>query len=232
MKSRSSSGMEASIFDAHHRAQAALLQQRPRTRAPGPRPLPRSRRRSRAIRRNTPCASTSQPGNRWSRNSASMALQRDEAALGPARRPCVGGRQLPEARHLGRHRHQGVERRGRRRRAQLQRQGEAEVGDEGEGVGRVDGQRRQHREQLARGTAPPAARARRCVTSSASTHASGPRRPARSRSVAPARLLVVHQVGGGGVDPRRAARPGVRPSWLSTRTPSRTWPFRPATRTM
>ncbi len=31
---------------------------------------------------------------------------------------------------------------------------------------------------------------------------------------------------------RASCSPGVSPSWLTTRTPSRTWPFRPATRTM
>ncbi|MNJ39056.1 hypothetical protein D3C77_339190 [compost metagenome] len=75
-----------------------------------------------------------------------QVFQRDVA--GPPRRRAPVRRQGPEAPHLRRHRHQGVERPVVAVSAQLQRQGEAQVGQEGEGVRRVDGHRRQHGEEL------------------------------------------------------------------------------------
>ena len=73
-------------------------------------------------------------------------FQRDESLV--PRRGAAVGRQFPEPTHLGRHRHQGVEGLGLALSLQLQRQGEAQVGQEGEGVGRIDGQRRQDGEEL------------------------------------------------------------------------------------
>ena len=75
-----------------------------------------------------------------------QALQR-QIAFAPRGRATVGG-QRPEALHLGRHGDEGVEGAVVRPPLQLQRQREAEVGQEGEGVGRVDRHRRQHGEQL------------------------------------------------------------------------------------
>jgi hypothetical protein len=97
------------------------------------------------IRRKTPRSRTSQPGNRWSKEGQ-QAFQGQEA-FAARRRASVRG-QRPEPLHLGGHRHQGVEGPVVRAPLQLQRQREAEVGQEGEGMGRVDRHRRQHGEQL------------------------------------------------------------------------------------
>ena len=49
---------------------------------------------------------------------------------------------------------------------------------------------------------------------------------------APARLLVAGEAGDRLADARQAARSGVSPSGLLSAMPARTWPLRPATRTM
>ena len=74
-----------------------------------------------------------------------QAFQGHVAALAGLRAP-VGG-QGPEALHLGRHRNQGVEGAIIAPPPQLQRQREAEVGQEGKGVGRINGHRGQNGEQ-------------------------------------------------------------------------------------
>ena len=75
-----------------------------------------------------------------------QALQRHiaGAALGRA----AVGRQRPESLHLGRDRDQRVQGPVVPPPLELQRQRKAEIGQEGEGVGRIDGHRRQDGEQL------------------------------------------------------------------------------------
>ena len=114
---------------------------------------------------------------------------------------------------------------------QLQRDREAEIGDERERMRRIDRQRRQHREDLFAGNALPArpARpwsARRPVMLSMPSaleqhHAARPGSPAGPPAAGRPRAAIA-----------RAAAPGVRPSGLLIAMPSRTWPARPATRTM
>ena len=164
------------------------------------------------IRRKTPCASTSQPGNRWSRNRLtrlSSETNRRSAACG---RCAAAGSSQNRATWAG-HRHQGVEQPAVRQPPQLQHQREGQVRDEREGVRRVDGQRRQHREELGE------ERLLQRVALGVGDLVGGDQAQALvgqfGAELAPAGLLVGHQVGGLGVDPRRAARPGVRPSWLT-----------------
>ncbi len=129
------------------------------------------------------------------------ALQREEAA-GVLAAPA--GRQFPEPVDLGRHRHERVELLVVRQTPQLQRQSEAEVGDEGERMGRIDRQRRQHWEDAAVEDLLD----RRSVgggdvlgvqEDEAVAGELGAHRP-------PDALLPGHQVAGGGVDPDQLLR--------------------------
>ena len=124
-------------------------------------------------------------------------FQRDEPLV-PRRGPAVG-RQLPEPAHLGRHRHQGVEGLGLALALQLQRQGEAQVGQEGEGVRRVDGQRRQNREQLVQelGLQPLALGLGDALAVDDLDAGDGQ----LLLQLAPAQLLFGHQFAGGDIDP-------------------------------
>ncbi len=78
-----------------------------------------------------------------------QSFERQEAARRLLRAVGLGARQLPEPGGLGRHGHQGMHLAIVGQALQLQRHAEAEVGDEGERMGRIDGQRGQDREQLA-----------------------------------------------------------------------------------
>ena len=86
-------------------------------------------------------------GEQMVEEEADQRLERHEAALGLAATGPLR-RQLPEARDLGRDRHQRVEHPSVGQPAQLQHQRKRQVRDERERVGRVDGQWGEHREEL------------------------------------------------------------------------------------
>ncbi len=108
-------------------------------------------------------------------------------------------RQFPEAPHLRRHRHQRVEGLGLALALQLQRQGESQVRQEGEGVRRVDRQRRQHGEQLVQelGLQPFALGLGDAVAIDHLDAGGGQ----LLLQLAPAKLLFGHQFAGRDVDP-------------------------------
>ena len=128
-----------------------------------------------------------------------QALQRDHPALGLASgRPA--GRQIPESSDLGGEGRERVEQPSVRNAPDLQHQRERQVRDEREGVRRIDGQRRQHREQLGQ-----EARLQRGALG-LGDFMGGDVAQSFARQfgaqLAPAGLLIGHQVGGGGVDPK------------------------------
>ena len=158
---------------------------------------------------------------------AGRLLERDDPQRAVARR----ARQADEALDLVGHADQRVHRLAVARARKLQRDGEAEIGDERERMRRVDGERRQHRKDRAAGNGPPARPAPACVTSGAVDQHDAAARPApgaarasapagRSPSTATASAM------------RTSCSAGVRPSGRLVVMPSRTWPLRPATRTM
>ena len=109
---------------------------------------------------------------------------------------------------------------------------EAEIGDERERMRRIDRERRQHREDLVEEMVLEPGRGRPCCSVVARRPARCSARRSSLAQLAPARLLVAGQRS---TPPRRcarAARSGVRPSGLFVAMPARTWPLRPATRTM
>ena len=78
-----------------------------------------------------------------------QSLQRQESPPGLGRTSPGLLRQLPETRHLGGHRREGVERLAVAQALELQRHAEGQVGNEREGVRRIDRQRREDGEKLA-----------------------------------------------------------------------------------
>ena len=143
-------------------------------------------------------------------NSAGGLLERDDA-----RHAGFGAlRQADEALDLVRHADQRVHRLAVAGARKLQRDGEAEIGNERERMRRIDRERRQHREDVTAGNGPRARPSPALVTSGAidqddalfgaarrAARASAPAGRSRARSTPPRRCA-------------RAARPGVRPSGL------------------
>ena len=113
---------------------------------------------------------------------------------------------------------------------ELQRDREAEIGNERERMRRIDRQRRQHRKDVAEEIVlqPGAFRLRQIRR----------RRPARCRPRRAPRAVRASAPAGrwrAATPPRRcarAARPASARPGSGRRCPARTWPFRPATRTM
>ena len=151
-------------------------------------------------------------------------LERQEPDL-----PLRARRQPHEARHLRRHRQQRLERGVVGGALELQPHGEAAVGDEREGVRRVDGERRQDREDLLEEVRLHHLEVGALqVARPEDLDALGVHQLAQ---VAQAFLLAHLQRPGVGVDAAQLLGRRVMPSALGECTPSRTSPRRPATRT-
>ncbi len=155
---------------------------------------------------------------------ADHLLQRDEAL-----HAALAVRQADEAVDLRRHADERVHRPPVMDARELQRQREAEIGDEGERVRRVDGERREHGEDVAEEEVVQH-RAVGLVDVGAVHQHDAARNQLRAQ-LAPARLLVLGQLGDGGGDERQLLG-GGEPVGAAAAESSRTCSFRPATRTM
>ena len=113
--------------------------------------------------------------------------------------------------------------------AQIEHDGEAEIGNEGKRMRRIDGQRRQDRKYLVEEEGvEPLHLLGRHLAGIDDGDAAGAHLLAQP---APAGLLIAHELARQRVDGGKLLG-GVRPSWLGVSIPAACWPFRPATRTM